>query len=292
MSTPADTVAVRLAKYQRRLRLQAAVAAALIAEMTTFSAVKFSEGVLARSWWPTVIGAVFLSTILLAGFLLALARGRIEWQADLLARYLPRKEGGLSSDSGAKLAPDIAIDTAASLVPGLSARTPSPGTLFYGLSLVGTFFAGLLLAAYVWLPLFNFPERVEEEPKVVVVGLPVSVYFEVDRAVVPVSSHAMLAALARTVAPIAGLWLLLEGHADSDLGSDYNLELSRRRAEAVRDLLVAHGLDVKRIVVVGHGETRPQATESSLVGKTQNRRVEIRVMQSRPGVPELHRAPQ
>ena len=291
MATPIDTVAVRLSKYQRRLRLQAAVAAALIAEVTMFSAVKFSEGALARSWWGTIIGALFLSTILLAGAFLALARGRIEWQADLLARYLPRTDGGMSSASGATLGLDMSIETAATKVHGLSPDTPGPGSRFYFVSLVATIVAGGLLWAYVWLPLFVSPEKVEEKSKVVVVGLPVSVHFEADRALVPVSAHAMVGALARSVAPMPTVSLLLEGHADSDYGSDYNLELSRRRADAVKDLLIASGLAAHRIVVVGYGETRPQTPEGSLSGKAQNRRVDISVVQSQPGVPELHRAP-
>ena len=292
MSTSVDTVAVRFSKYQRSLRLHAAVAAALIAEVTVFSAVKFSEGALARSWWATVIGALFLSTNLLAGLFLALARGRIEWQADLLARYLPRNDGGMSSAAGATLDLDMSIETAASKVNGLSASSPSPGTGFYALSLLATIGAGGLLVAYMWLPLFVSPEKAEEKPKVVVVGLPVSVHFETDRSTVPISAHAMIGALARTVAPVPAVSLLLEGHADSDHGSDYNLELSRRRADAVKDLLVANGLDGQRIVVVGYGETQPRSPEGSLSGKAQNRRVDISVVQSRPGVPEFHRAPQ
>jgi flagellar motor protein MotB len=292
MVAPVDTVAVRLSKYQRRLRLQTAVAAALIAEVTTFSAVKFSESALSRSWWGTVFGAVFLSTILVAGLLLALARGRIEWQADLLTRYLARNEGGTFSDNGAPLNLDMSIGTAASEVPGLSAETPTPGTIFYGLSLVATFVAGGLLATYMWLPLFVGPEKIQDRTKVVLVGLPVSVYFESNQAVVPVSAHAMLGALARSVAPIPTVSLLVEGHADSDYGSEYNLELSRRRAEAVKELLVASGLDAQRIVIAAYGETRPRAPEGLLSGKAQNRRVDISVMQSRPGAPEIHRAPE
>lgn len=65
------------------------------------------------------------------------------------------------------------------------------------------------------------------------------------------------------------------GHADSDGPDDYNLDLSRRRAIAVADLLVARGVQPGRLVVDGYGESRPIASNATPQGKAQNRRVEI-----------------
>lgn len=66
------------------------------------------------------------------------------------------------------------------------------------------------------------------------------------------------------------------GFTDS-IGSDaYNQGLSERRAAAVRDYLVAHGVAVAQLTASGRGETNPMATNGTESGRAQNRRVEIR----------------
>ena len=67
----------------------------------------------------------------------------------------------------------------------------------------------------------------------------------------------------------------IAGHADSRYTSEYNLELSQRRAEAVRRYLVSHGLDADRFEVVGFGETRPIASNDTAEGQQKNRRTEF-----------------
>ncbi|MCA9623686.1 MAG: OmpA family protein, partial [Myxococcales bacterium] len=64
----------------------------------------------------------------------------------------------------------------------------------------------------------------------------------------------------------------LEGHTDSRAGEEYNQKLSERRALAVADWLVDHGLDNNRILAVAFGETAPLATNGSPVGRQENRR--------------------
>lgn len=69
--------------------------------------------------------------------------------------------------------------------------------------------------------------------------------------------------------------LLIEGYTDS-VGSDvYNQELSARRAGAVRDALVARGVDTSRITARGYGKVYPVADNASPEGRAMNRRVEI-----------------
>jgi len=58
----------------------------------------------------------------------------------------------------------------------------------------------------------------------------------------------------------------------------YNMKLSLRRAEAAQSYLVAHGIDPKRILIVGMGEADPAATNATPAGRAQNRRVEIKVL--------------
>jgi len=67
----------------------------------------------------------------------------------------------------------------------------------------------------------------------------------------------------------------VEGHTDS-IGSDaYNLKLSERRAQAVRDYMVSQGIDAARISVKGWGKTKPIASNKTETGRAENRRVEI-----------------
>jgi outer membrane protein OmpA-like peptidoglycan-associated protein len=69
--------------------------------------------------------------------------------------------------------------------------------------------------------------------------------------------------------------IVVEGHTDSVGKPEMNQELSLRRATAVRDQLVAQGVAADRVSVMGFGDTRPVADNSSATGRANNRRVEI-----------------
>jgi outer membrane protein OmpA-like peptidoglycan-associated protein len=68
------------------------------------------------------------------------------------------------------------------------------------------------------------------------------------------------------------------GFADSRGDKDYNKELSEKRAEAVKNYLVANGsIDASRVSVEPMGEAMPAATNATAAGRQENRRVEIAV---------------
>lgn len=69
--------------------------------------------------------------------------------------------------------------------------------------------------------------------------------------------------------------LLIEGHTDARGADDYNLQLSERRAGAVRDALVERQVDPSRIATIGLGESYPIADNATAAGMQTNRRVEI-----------------
>jgi outer membrane protein OmpA-like peptidoglycan-associated protein len=72
--------------------------------------------------------------------------------------------------------------------------------------------------------------------------------------------------------------LLVEGHTD-DIGSDkFNLVLSERRAVAVETYLISKGIDADRIIIKSYGESRPIASNKTPEGRSQNRRVEFRII--------------
>jgi OmpA-OmpF porin, OOP family len=69
--------------------------------------------------------------------------------------------------------------------------------------------------------------------------------------------------------------IYIEGHTDSSGTGSYNLELSQRRADAVRDFLVDNGISPNRIVARGYGEADPVASNDTTSGRRENRRVEV-----------------
>lgn len=69
--------------------------------------------------------------------------------------------------------------------------------------------------------------------------------------------------------------IVIEGHTDDVGSAGLNRRLSGRRAESVRDYLVQRGIESRRISTVGVGEERPVATNDSVAGRQQNRRVAI-----------------
>ena len=67
----------------------------------------------------------------------------------------------------------------------------------------------------------------------------------------------------------------VRGHTDSTGSDAYNLDLSRRRAESVRDFLVAKGIPAEKLTAVGAGETEPVAPNDTADGRALNRRVTL-----------------
>jgi outer membrane protein OmpA-like peptidoglycan-associated protein len=73
----------------------------------------------------------------------------------------------------------------------------------------------------------------------------------------------------------------IEGYTDSIGTEKYNLKLSQKRAQAVVDYLVDHGIDPTRLDPVGYGESDPVASNATPEGRYKNRRVELEVIPSR-----------
>ncbi|MEZ4598595.1 MAG: OmpA family protein [Syntrophotaleaceae bacterium] len=79
----------------------------------------------------------------------------------------------------------------------------------------------------------------------------------------------------------------IEGYTDSTGPAEFNQELSQRRARAVRDALVAQGIDSARIETRGYGENFPVATNETVAGRQLNRRVEVVISNGRDdSIPE------
>ncbi len=81
--------------------------------------------------------------------------------------------------------------------------------------------------------------------------------------------------LARVFTQYPDTRIRIEGHTDSAGSEEYNLHLSQRRAEAVKQLLVSKVVYPDRMTAIGFGESRPKAGNDTLYGQQLNRRVEI-----------------
>lgn len=67
------------------------------------------------------------------------------------------------------------------------------------------------------------------------------------------------------------------GHTDNTGSEEYNMDLSIRRAESVREYMVSKGVDASKINVYGEGESNPVASNETREGRAENRRVDIQV---------------
>ena len=78
--------------------------------------------------------------------------------------------------------------------------------------------------------------------------------------------------------------LLLEGHASQVGSAEYNIALSKRRAEAVRAAMIGAGVDGSRLDIIGYGESQPLLMGEDEQSAAANRRVVGALTSSREGV--------
>jgi outer membrane protein OmpA-like peptidoglycan-associated protein len=103
--------------------------------------------------------------------------------------------------------------------------------------------------------------------------------FQSGLAILPRGELPSLDRIAALLADYPGLTARIEGHTDSAGPEDINLNLSKARADAVRDALIDRGVAEERLVAEGIGEARPVADNASAEGRRANRRVEIYILQ-------------
>ncbi|MCH9670338.1 MAG: OmpA family protein [Gammaproteobacteria bacterium] len=118
-------------------------------------------------------------------------------------------------------------------------------------------------------------ERLQDET--LKLSLDSEVSFDVGRAEVKPAFQPTLDKLANVINKYNRTVVHVVGHTDSDGSDAYNLELSDRRASAVRSYLLSGGVAGSRVLAEGRGEREPRAANTSAAGKQLNRRVEIYV---------------
>jgi outer membrane protein OmpA-like peptidoglycan-associated protein len=121
---------------------------------------------------------------------------------------------------------------------------------------------------------------VKEEPRGMVITLSGSVLFASDKSELLGTAKTKLNQVAEALKQ-DGRDITVLGHTDSQGNDDYNVQLSQRRADAVRQYLVSRGVDQGKIHAEGKGEAAPIADNASPEGRANNRRVEI-ILDSKP----------
>lgn len=103
------------------------------------------------------------------------------------------------------------------------------------------------------------------------------VLFDVGKATLQEGYKTELAQLATILNKYPDTNILLEGHTDSTGSEEFNLGLSKNRAQAVADFLATQNVAPPRFTVMGYGSSQPVAGNDTKEGRAQNRRVEVAI---------------
>lgn len=111
--------------------------------------------------------------------------------------------------------------------------------------------------------------------KLLKLTLDASVSFDVGKADIKPMFRRSLDKVASVMVDYPKTIIDIVGHTDSTGSEDYNMQLSRQRADNVVDYLAQRGVDYRRLTAMAAGETSPIANNNTAEGRRQNRRVEI-----------------
>lgn len=124
---------------------------------------------------------------------------------------------------------------------------------------------------------------VKEEQRGLVITLSGSVLFPSDQATLLPEAQTRLGQVSAALLATKERNIVVEGHTDSRGSENHNIDLSQRRADAVRSYLVSQGYESDRIQAHGMGKSRPVANNGNAEGRANNRRVEIVVEPMKTG---------
>ena len=157
----------------------------------------------------------------------------------------------------------------------------------------GARLAGMGIGAIAGGAVGNYMDRQEAELRRQTAGTGVDVYrqgddlilrmpsgitFAVDHYDIQPQFQSTLNQVAQTLSSYNQTYIDVLGHTDSTGSDEYNQALSERRAQSVANYLSAHGVDHGRIGTRGYGETQPIASNETEAGRSENRRVEIKIV--------------
>ena len=105
--------------------------------------------------------------------------------------------------------------------------------------------------------------------------MPGNITFDTNQSNVKPEFMRTLRSVARVLEEFENTLVTVEGHTDSTGSAGYNQLLSERRATSVAEVLLLEGVAYQRVAARGFGQDRPIASNATIEGRAQNRRVEI-----------------
>lgn len=120
-------------------------------------------------------------------------------------------------------------------------------------------------------------EQAEATPAVESINVSSEALFEFDQAEIKPDERQKLSEAISKIKGQQGVEVVITGRADAIGPEAYNQELSKKRAENVKELLLSEGITSERMVIQALGEDQPVASNSTEDGRAQNRRVDISV---------------
>jgi outer membrane protein OmpA-like peptidoglycan-associated protein len=179
--------------------------------------------------------------------------------------------------------------TSGAVIGGVIGNNVGKGNTVLGAIIGGV--VGGVAGGYIGNRMDRQAERIQEEipgAEVTRVGEGINVtfnegagvYFDTNKSNIKGTSVETLNKLAGIFKEYPKTIILVEGHTDSAGSDEYNMGLSKLRAESVTNYLVSQGLDSSRFTTKWYGETQPVADNATVEGKSKNRRVEIGIVAS------------
>lgn len=171
------------------------------------------------------------------------------------------------------IAQDVKFDTSSEDIVG---KLSSPGKIKYRSFGTPPGTRGVKVVKYSNGKIVEKTTQVPQKPDTKTVRI--RVQFDHDSATIREESLNILheLALALNNEKLTKQKVMISGHTDSDGSDKYNLELSLRRAKAIRTLLVEkYSIAAQRVDVQGFGENMPLCSNNTAAEKHMNRRVEI-----------------
>jgi len=110
-------------------------------------------------------------------------------------------------------------------------------------------------------------------------GIIEGIFFDSDRATIRSESAATLDAAVAVLKEHPSFSIEVSGHTDNRGDRLYNMDLSARRADAVREYLIQHGVEAERIETRGAGPDEPIDSNHTAAGRAKNRRIEFHIVQ-------------
>lgn len=112
------------------------------------------------------------------------------------------------------------------------------------------------------------------------------VQFELNSAELTAEGESTLSKMVEIFREYDDTNILIEGHTDSSGKDEYNMSLSKKRAESVTSYLTAKGVSPSRLTTKWYGETQPKFDNTTDDGRAKNRRVEIGIVASEEMIQE------